>query len=180
MGSYFFSGSHTAKIDEKNRIVIPHEMRYGLCEEGEMKFTLGLGLGGSLAIYKNKRIAKIVEKFQEKEHVAKYQPFFTLFFSTLFPTTCDQLGRVLIPQPLKEAAQIQKEVVIAGVLQKIEIWPKEVYDKKLQGLLHGKMGELQKMMEDAFQLLEVAPEEEEKKVRLEEGLLQTMQSLKPK
>ena len=83
MSGFFFSGSSVAKLDEKGRFVLPQEMRYGLVEEGKCEFVIGLGLGGCLAIYKRSAIDKIVQKFKQNQHVAKFQKFFTLFFSTL-------------------------------------------------------------------------------------------------
>ncbi len=156
MSKFFFSGSSTAKLDEKNRFVLPQSMRFGLVENGELEFSIALGLGGCLAIYRQSDIQKIVEKFQAKQHVGKFQKFFTLFFSTLHQTTCDKVGRVIIPPTLKNAVQIRQEIVIAGVLNKIEIWPKEKYDAQLQDMLSGQDPEmnLAKMCEEAFALLE--------------------------
>lgn len=154
MKTFFFNGSTHSKLDEKNRFVLPQQMRYGLVENGELEFTIALGLGGSLAIYRRSDIEKIVEKFQSKQHVAKYQKFFTLFFSTLHHATCDKLGRVVLPPVLKKAAKINSEIVIAGVLNKIEIWPKEKYSFDLESFLEGEDGNLAQMTEEAFALLD--------------------------
>jgi MraZ protein len=156
VSKFFFSGSTNAKLDEKNRFVLPQSMRFGLVEEGELEFTIALGLGGCLAIYRRSDIEKIVQKFQSKQHIGKYQKFFTLFFSTLHQTTCDKIGRVILPPVLKNAVDIKGEIVIAGVLNKIEIWPKELYDKQLKAMLAGKDEDynLAKMTEEAFALLE--------------------------
>jgi MraZ protein len=149
---FFFSGSSAAKIDEKGRFVLPQEMRYGLVEAGKCEFVIGLGLGGCLAIYRKSVIDKIVDRFQKMQHVAQYQKFFTLFFSTLHPTKCDNVGRVSLPATLKQAVGIQKEIVIAGVMDKIELWPKAVYEENLRKLLGGE--DLAKMTEAAFALLQ--------------------------
>ena len=156
MGKFFFSGSSTAKLDEKGRFVLPQSMRYGLVEEGALEFSLGLGLGGCLAIYRKSDVEKIVARFQAKQHLGKYQKFFTLFFSTLHQTTCDKIGRVLIPSTLKKAVGIKGDIMIAGVLNKIEIWPKERYDMQLEAAMSGQDPEmnLAKMTEEAFALLE--------------------------
>lgn len=155
MGKFFFSGSVTTKLDDKNRFVLPQNMRYGLVEEGSLEFTLGLGLGGCLAIYKRSDIEKIVANFQEKQHSGKLQPFFTLFFSTLHNTTCDKVGRIGLPPNLKTAIGFKSEIVVAGVLNKIEIWPKEVYESQLSQLLKGKDPDFHvtKLMEEAFAVL---------------------------
>lgn len=148
---FFFTGSSVAKLDEKGRFVLPQEMRYGLVEEGKCEFVIGLGLGGCLAIYRKSMIDKIVERFQKMQHVAQYQKFFTLFFSTLHPTECDKVGRISLPAMLKAAVGIDKEIVVAGVMDKIELWPKKVYDENLRKLLEG--DDLAKMTESAFALL---------------------------
>src|SRR5579872_461253 len=162
MSGFFFSGSTVAKLDEKGRFVLPQEMRYGLVEEGKCEFVIGLGLGGCLAIYRKSAIAKIVEKFKQNQHIAKFQKFFTLFFSTLHPTECDKVGRVSLPATLKSAIGIKNEIVVAGVMDKIELWPKDVYDQNLRELIEGKSDEksLAKMTEEAFSLLHTDQEEE--------------------
>jgi MraZ protein len=156
MGAFFFSGSVAAKLDEKNRFVLPQHMRLGLVEKGVLTFSVALGLGGCLAIYRQSDIDQIVTRFREKQHAARHQKFFTLFFSTLHQTTCDKIGRVILPSVLKNAVHIQNDIVIAGVLNKIEIWPKETYDAHLQALLSDADPDfnLGKMSEEAFALLE--------------------------
>lgn len=164
MNGFFFSGSVVVKLDEKGRFVLPQEMRYGLVEEGKCEFVVGLGLGGCLAIYKKSVIQKIVDKFKQNQHAAKFQKFFTLFFSTLHPTECDKVGRLMLPATLRSAVGIGKEIVVAGVMDKIELWPKEIYDRNLRELMEGKSTEmnLAKMTESAFALLhegDEAPQE---------------------
>lgn len=166
MSDFFFSGSAAAKLDDKNRFVIPQAMRYGLVEEGKLEFTLGLGLGGCLAIYKKSDIDSIVKTFQAKQHVAKFQKFFTIFFSTLHQTTCDNIGRVTIPAILKKAAGIEKDIIVAGVLDKIELWPQEKYEKELASFFETESEEeespLTSMMEEAFALMGQEQPEQEK------------------
>ena len=160
MNRFYFSGSQETKLDGKNRFVLPQAMRFGLVENGVLEFSMGLGLGGCLAIYRKSDIEKIVAKFQAKQHVGKYQKFFTLFFSTLHQMTCDKIGRVLMPAMLKKAVGIESEIVIAGVLNKIEIWPQEKYAMQLLDLLgdKGPSSGLAEMTEEAFALLEVEDE----------------------
>ena len=150
MAHFYFSGCNVAKLDEKNRFVLPQNLRYGLVEKGKLEFTIGLGLGGCLCIYKQSDIEKLVQKFEKKIHQVKYQKFFTLFFSTLYHTNCDKVGRVLIPPVLKKAAGIKGEVVIAGVLNKIEIWPKSKYEKDLENFLSQDHDILSQMTQEAF------------------------------
>ena len=133
-------------------------LRYGLVEEGKLEFTIALSMGGCLAIYKKHDIDEIVERFKSKQHVAKFQKFFTLFFSTMMPTTCDKIGRVMLPNVLKKGIGIKSEIVLAGAMNKIELWPREKYEKDLQMFLSGshKQGQEESfisLMEEAFSFL---------------------------
>ena len=158
---FFFNGSVSTKIDDKNRFVLPQNMRYGLIENGVLEFTLAIGLGGALTIYRKNEIEKIIRGFQSKQYLAKYQKFFTLFFSTLHHCTCDKLGRVALPPILKKAAKIESEIIIAGVLNKIEIWPAAKYEENLMTFLNGDSETLSKVTEEVFSLLEEKQEEKE-------------------
>ncbi len=153
---FFFSGCSYTKLDEKNRCVIPQQMRLGLIEEGVLECTIALGLGRSLAIYRNSDIEKIVQRFQSKQYQAQYQKFFTFFFSTMHRISCDSVGRILIPPILKQAVEMGNEVVVAGVLDKIEIWPREVYDADFKSAMEEKEHRfnLAGMAQEAFALLE--------------------------
>ncbi len=155
MGRFFFSGSTEAKLDEKGRFVLPQKMRLGLVEEGSADFSIGLGLGGCLTIYRQSDIAKIVEKFEAQQHLGKYQKFFTFFFSTLYQTTYDSVGRVMIPANLKKTVGIKTGITIVGVIKHIEIWPQEVYQTQYEAMMSGKDPEmnLAKLTEEAFALL---------------------------
>ena len=152
--TFFFNGSIYSKLDDKNRFVLPQQMRDGLIENGELKFTLSLGLGGCLAIYKRSDIERIVEKFRRMQHLAKYQKAFTYFFSTLHHSTCDKLGRVVLPPVLKRLGKIESEIVIAGVLNRIEIWPKEGYEKDLEAFFGKREGGALDLTEALFASLD--------------------------
>lgn len=156
MAKFFFSGSVATKLDDKGRFVLPQEMRYGLVENGAMEFSMGLGLGGCLAIYRRSEMEKMVQKFQAKQYVAEFQKFFTFFFSTLYHTSCDKIGRVHIPPMLKNAANLENKIVIAGVLNRIEIWSERSYEANLSAMLEGHQveGGMAKLFEKAFALLE--------------------------
>lgn len=153
MSKHFFSGSAAVKLDSKNRFVLPQAMRHGLVEEGELKCTIALGLGGCLAIYRRSDIDDIVERFRSRQHNPRFAKFFTLFFSTLYHTTCDSVGRITLPPSLKKAGAIESEIVVAGVLNKIEIWPSEVYNRDLARLMDADTdvdGGLKEMLAEAF------------------------------
>ena len=164
LGRFFFSGSVATRIDDKGRFVLPQSMRLGLVEKGSLDFALALGLGGCLAIYRKSDIERIVERFREKQHLGRYQRFFTLFFSTLHMTTCDKLGRVGIPPLLKKTVMLKEEIVVAGVLNRIEIWSRDRYDDQVGPAAAGREPELRDMVEEAFALLGEAHDDGEMSV----------------
>lgn len=161
MSGFFFCGAHSSKLDEKNRFVLPQEFRYALVEEGKLEFTIGMGMGGSLCIWQRSEIEAIAKKLRPKLHLAKYQKFFTFFFSTLYHTSCDKVGRVLIPPVLKKAARIHTDIIVAGVLGRIEIWPEEKYHFDLDTFLSegGAEDNLLKLSEEIFKVEEGESEE---------------------
>ncbi len=176
LGTPFFSGAHAAKLDEKNRFVLPQSLRYQLVENGQLEFAIALSMGGCLAIYRKSQIEEIVEKFRKKRHIAKFQKFFTLFFSTLVHTTCDKVGRVTLPSTLKNGVGIENEIMITGSLDKIELWPKSMYEKDLASFVGGaKTGELKSMMEEAFELLAEDDQVESEEEKLEKAIEKVQQ-----
>ncbi len=152
MGRFFFRGSEQVKADASGRFVIPQEMRFGLIENGKLEFALALGFGGSLAIYPMSEMEKLVESFRGKEHLARYQSFFTLFFSTLHTATCDEKGRVQIPALLRKAIGLPEdagsELVVAGVMNRVEIWPAAAYAARASEFLKGS-GAMESLFEEA-------------------------------
>lgn len=153
MARSFFTGTFTAKLDEKNRFVLPQGLRYQLVEDGVLEFSLALSVSGCLAIYRKSEIDEIVSGFRKLQHVASLSKFFTLFFSTLQHMTCDKVGRISIPNTLKEGVGMKKEIVIAGACNKLELWPKELYDKQLNSLVENPAS-MKQMMEEAFSYLQ--------------------------
>ncbi|HTL70989.1 MAG TPA: division/cell wall cluster transcriptional repressor MraZ, partial [Candidatus Eisenbacteria bacterium] len=60
---------------------------------------------------------------------AESRQFNRLYFSGACEVTCDKQGRILIPEYLKEFANIKRDVVIVGVSNRMEIWAKESWQE---------------------------------------------------
>lgn len=147
----FFCGAHNMKLDAKHRLVLPAEFRYGLVHEGKLDFAVALGFGGCLTIYKSSVINDMMEKLSPHKFVPELQSFFTIFFGSLERTTCDKLGRVKLSSQLKQVLGKEKDIVVVGVFDKIEIWPKSLYDKNMEKMM--KSENLASSMEHAFALM---------------------------
>ena len=90
------------------------------------EFVVTKGLDGCLFVYPNKEWENIENKFREIPLTTKdARKFSRFFFAGAADCEVDRQGRVLIPSVLREFAGLNKEVVLVGVLNRIEIWSKE-------------------------------------------------------
>ena len=120
-----FTGEYRHTIDTKNRLAIPASLRESINEEVEGKgFYITRGLDTCLFMYTPKEWQGVVSKIEQSSFTnKKARQFQRLFFSKAqHINVTDPHGRILIPQYLKEIANIQKNVVIVGVNNRIEIW----------------------------------------------------------
>ena len=120
-----FTGKYLHTIDDNNRLAMPSSIRKCVDEEKEGKgFFITPGLDKCLAIYPPLHFKEITKKLSELMFTnQKARTFQRLFFSRSSSfVTCDKQGRIIIPQLHKDYAGLKKEVVIIGVMDRIEIW----------------------------------------------------------
>ena len=117
-----FMGEYNHTIDAKGRLIIPSRFRDLLGEE----FVLTRGLDGCLSIYPMDEWAAFEEKLRALPLTNKDARTFSRFF-VAGATNCelDKQGRILVPQTLREFAGLEKDVVLTGNLNRIEVWSKE-------------------------------------------------------
>ena len=119
--SFMFMGEYNHTIDTKGRLIIPSKFRDLLGEE----FIATKGLDGCLFVFPKNEWQIIEEKLRALPLNNKSARKFTRFL-VAGATTCelDKQGRILLPQVLRDFAGLEKEVVLAGNLNRIEIWSK--------------------------------------------------------
>jgi MraZ protein len=66
--------------------------------------------------------------------------FQRIFIGSAHDCKCDAQGRVLIPPLLKQYAELDKEIVLVGVLDRFEIWSRENWERE-NGLMQKDMGD---------------------------------------
>ncbi len=117
-----FTGEYGHSLDTKGRIIMPAKFREKL---GEMIWVTK-GLDGCLFVYPNDEWENIENTFRETPRMSKdAREFSRFFFAGAHDCDIDKQGRVLIPSVLREFAGLDKEVVLVGVLNRIEIWSKD-------------------------------------------------------
>ena len=121
-----FMGEYNHTIDAKGRLIVPSKFREQLGDE----FVVTKGLDGCLFVYENTEWKALEEKLHALPLTNANARKFSRFFLA-GATTCevDKQGRVLLPAVLREHAGIEKEAVLAGVLNRVEIWSKERYQE---------------------------------------------------
>jgi len=127
-------GQHKRPIDEKGRVSIPAEFRPIL--HGERgSFFLNRGFERCIMAYPEKKWERVLDLVGAAPlDDTNTRWFKRTFYSGAREVSCDQQGRILIPQALMDYAGIskEKEVVIVGLSDFVEIWNAEAWDKWLE------------------------------------------------
>ena len=114
-----FIGEYTYSIDEKKRLAIPPKFRSAL---GKQAF-ITRGLDHCLFLFPMKAWEEFSEKISKLPlSQADARGFTRLMLAGAMGVSFDALGRILIPDYLKEYAGLGKKVVVAGVSERLEIW----------------------------------------------------------
>ena len=120
-----FTGKYLHTIDDNNRLAIPSSIRKCVDEKKEGKgFFITPGLDKCLALYSPLHFEETSKKLTVPMFTnKKARNFQRLFFSmSSSVVTCDKQGRIIIPQLHKDYAGLKKEVIIIGVMDRVEIW----------------------------------------------------------
>lgn len=138
-------GEYTHTIDAKKRLAIPSKLRKEIGDRA----VLTRGLDGCLFLFSMKEWEIFAEKIGQLSFVQRdTREFKRIFLSGASEVETDQLGRILIPDYLKQYAQLGKKIVIAGLFNRLEIWDFDKWEMHKKGLesqadkIAEKMGEL--------------------------------------
>lgn len=120
-----FMGEYHHTIDLKGRMIIPSKFRDGLGES----FVITRGLDQCLFGYPMSEWKLIEEKLKALPLTKKDARAFTrFFFSGATECELDKQGRVNIATPLLQYAKLEKECVVIGVSNRIELWSKSIWE----------------------------------------------------
>lgn len=123
------SGEYRHSIDLKGRVIIPSKIR----EEMSGRIVITRGLDGCLFGYNEKTWNLILEKLNTLPFTKRDARNFTRFMTSgAITLEFDRQGRINIPSYLNEYANLSKDVVIVGVINRIEIWSREKWDEFME------------------------------------------------
>ena len=122
-------GEYLHKMDSKGRLINPAKFR----EELGDNFVATRGLDNCLFIFPMDEWEQLSKKIANTPVTNKNARFFARFFiSGATESTLDKQGRINIPTNLKEYAELEKEIVVIGLTNRIELWAKENWDQFLE------------------------------------------------
>ncbi len=120
-----FMGEYNHTIDAKGRLIVPSKFRETLGDT----FVVTKGLDGCLFVYDNEEWSIFEEKLKSLPITNKEARQFVRFFlAGAAEVEVDKQGRILVPNVLREFAELNKDVVLIGVASRIEIWSKERFN----------------------------------------------------
>ncbi|MBY0584404.1 division/cell wall cluster transcriptional repressor MraZ [Murdochiella sp. Marseille-P8839] len=120
-----FIGEYNHSVDTKGRVSLPSRFREDLSDT----FIITRGMEGCLFIYDQKQWKVMDEKISQLRLTAKAaRNFSRAFYSGAMEVACDKQGRFLIPPQLRAFASIERDAVIIGVSDRIEVWAKEKWE----------------------------------------------------
>lgn len=118
-------GEFKHTIDSKKRVAIPAKMRKDLGEQA----VITRGLDTCLFVYPQEQWAKLVSKLSDLPMGSgATRSFVRLLLSGASEVELDQLGRILLPEYLKDYAALQKNAMIVGVHTRLELWNPERWE----------------------------------------------------
>ena len=126
MGDCMFIGEYNHTLDAKGRLIVPSKLRESLGE----RFFLTKGLDGCLSVYPQEEWETFTNKIHELPMTNKDDRKFSRFFlAGASECEIDKQGRILIPANLREFAKLEKEAVLVGVSNRIEIWNRDKWEE---------------------------------------------------
>ena len=124
-----FYGEYIHSIDRKGRLILPARFREVAKGNFIEKFFVTRGLDKCLFMFAEEEWRAQETKFRNITFTKQEaRTFNRLYFSGAVDVIPDKQGRILLPQYLKDFAEIKKDVIIVGVSNRVEIWAKDKWE----------------------------------------------------
>lgn len=127
---WMYIGEHHHNMDQKSRLIVPAKFR----QELGTSFVMTRGLEGCLFVFDIAEWEGISAKMAALPLMKKdARRFARMFLSGATEVDVDKSGRFVIPAVLSKYASLEKECVIIGVQNRIEIWSESNWEAFLEG-----------------------------------------------
>lgn len=127
-----FKGQFRYTIDSKGRVNIPARFRKSLAPEAKDTFVIIRGFDGCVFLYPLDEWARFEEKLRKlPANIERNRRYQRMILSEASEDSCDKQGRVTIPSELLRKTKIDKDVLILGILDRIELWNPDEYQQRI-------------------------------------------------
>ncbi len=128
----FFSGEYDCTVDAKGRMVLPARIKSNLPDIDAGNVVLTRGFESCIVLYSQTEFKKIYSKVSGlNEFSEEYRVFQRNFFRGINEVELDSNGRLLIPKMLMAHAQLEKDITVVGMGNRVEIWSPDLYQNFL-------------------------------------------------
>jgi MraZ protein len=125
-----FLGTHSPRLDDKGRLVLPAKFRDGLASG--LVFTKGQER--SIVVWPTAEFTEYAERLNVASRSdAAVRAYLRVLFSGATDEIPDRQGRVMVPAALREYAGLDREVVVVGNGSTLEIWNAPAWEQYLAG-----------------------------------------------
>ena len=125
-----FKGRYLYSVDEKGRVALPAKLRVNLAASVKGNFVITRGFERCLYIYPQDEWNKLEQFVRSLSFLdAQHRFYARTLFERANDSKLDNQSRITIPPDLIKFANIDNEVLILGVLDRIEIWNPAVYEE---------------------------------------------------
>ena len=140
------TGTHPRSVDEKGRVALPKPLRDELLSGGDVVFVTAEP-DGAVGIYSQKEFdARAVRLSQTTAEPADARRFMRVYYSQAEQCGVDGQGRFRVPERLLRHAGLSEEVVVLGVGDHAEIWPRAEWESALTNL----QGDFDRLADESF------------------------------
>jgi MraZ protein len=130
-GGDVFRGSYEHTVDSKGRVSVPSKFRDIIADRYDGRLVLAMDYDRCLTVYPLEEWERLEEKIKTlslmKQEVKDFRRF---LLSSATECELDKQGRILIPPPHREHASISKNVMLVGIIEKIEIWDVRTWEAR--------------------------------------------------
>ena len=120
-----FLGEFQHSLDAKGRVTLPAKFREALADG----LVITKGMEKCLFVFSRSEWPSLQDKVQSLSLGTKdARQFSRIFFGGATEEELDKQGRVLVPEHLRQYAELDKDAIIVGVSNRLEVWNKENWD----------------------------------------------------
>ena len=125
-----FIGEYAYSLDSKGRVNIPAKFRQALSEDNENTFVIARGMDPCIWVYPLSQWKEIETNLRSLSSLSKiHRTFVRNTARYASPSTYDKQGRITLTPSLIEYADLDKDVLIIGMINKMEIWNPDRLDE---------------------------------------------------